>query len=438
MFFFWHGPSLSSGSLLCLQPVDSSWRGQGQTCPLCLNKSYFKCSPLQVFCFFGQRPFFGLKPPVSLWQVQWLRGCGSRLNTWSRIPSGTWWLGTGAAYLRVWLAATEAGREREGGRGRKGSRRWVGGSGSGEGLTEEQLKGAADKKKKREEKEGRVWAGRHSWQADERKEAKVRFKWSDVKKRRKKWGVKKRWNKVKWMSEGEMWEAETRRKTYGWMGMQQWRKRRTCPSLKRKRKISRSDGGDGDMLMHTRWQRWSSADWGADKRGGGKKRCWWVSFGCCEWKEGWKARGWCEVRLTTYACRNPRYEADKAEMQIDAVGEANALAPLSLLAASWQIYGYKVKNTGTDFKTSCWDRKGVTTEKSLSHYNSFIRFIASIETLLEEINGFCFLQRWWGLVGLGVNVHKLHRWPLKLDHMTLLWRLAFPPPSLPPSFSSFL
>lgn len=38
----------------------------------------------------------------------------------------------------------------------------MGGSGSGEGLTEEQLKGAADKKKKREEKEGRVWAGRHS------------------------------------------------------------------------------------------------------------------------------------------------------------------------------------------------------------------------------------------------------------------------------------
>lgn len=40
--------------------------------------------------------------------------------------------------------------------------------------------------------------------------------------------------------------------------------------MKRKRKISRSDGGDGDMLMHTRWQRASSADRGADKRGGEK------------------------------------------------------------------------------------------------------------------------------------------------------------------------
>lgn len=217
---FWHSPSLSSGSLLRLQPVDSSrrhaWRGQGQTCPLCLNKSYFKCSRLRVVCF---RPaaILGLKPPVSLWQVQWLWGCGSRPTTWSRILSGTWWLGTGAAYLTESLTGCMvAGSKREGGR-RAWEQAMSGWGGGGEGLTEEQLKDAAAKKGR--EKEGRVWEGQHSWQADERKEAKVRVKRNDMKKKekkRKKWGIKKRWDKVKWMRQGEKWEAKTWSKTYGW------------------------------------------------------------------------------------------------------------------------------------------------------------------------------------------------------------------------------
>lgn len=55
--------------------------------------------------------------------------------------------------------------------------------------------------------------------------------------------LKIRWVKVKWMREGEMSEAETWSKTYGW-GCGDERseaKRRVCPSSPRKREISRSD-----------------------------------------------------------------------------------------------------------------------------------------------------------------------------------------------------
>lgn len=84
-------------------PVYNSWqhaRGrQGQTSPVCLNNnSYFKRSPQRVLhCM--PTAILCLEPPVPLWQVQWLPGCGSCLNMWGCILSGTWWLYTGAAYL---------------------------------------------------------------------------------------------------------------------------------------------------------------------------------------------------------------------------------------------------------------------------------------------------------------------------------------------------
>lgn len=101
-------------------PVYNSWqhaRGrQGQTSPVCLNNnSYFKRSPQRVLhCM--PTAILCPEPPVSLWQVQWLPGCGSCLNMWGCILSGTWWLYTGAAYLTDSL--TVAG-EKEWGRDRK-------------------------------------------------------------------------------------------------------------------------------------------------------------------------------------------------------------------------------------------------------------------------------------------------------------------------------
>jgi len=130
---------VSTQDLLCLPPaqpypVYNSWQhargGQGQSSPVCLNNnSYFKRSPLWVLpC--PPAAILCPEPLVSLWQVQWLPGCGSRLNTWGYILSGTWWLYTGAAYLTDSLTGGSAAGEREGGTGRKGESR--GGHGSGQ------------------------------------------------------------------------------------------------------------------------------------------------------------------------------------------------------------------------------------------------------------------------------------------------------------------
>ncbi len=168
---------VTTQDILCLPPaqpypVYNSWQhargGQGQTSPVCLNNnSYFKCSPLRVLhC--PPAAILRPEPPVSLWQVQWLPGCGSCLNTWGCILSGTWWLYTGAAYLTDSLTAGTAAGEREGARGgrnRKEGRvkssvcEWAMRKSGEGGLWATEDEGGEATKERREEKEGKIWKG---------------------------------------------------------------------------------------------------------------------------------------------------------------------------------------------------------------------------------------------------------------------------------------
>lgn len=164
---------VTAQDILCLPPaqpypVYNSWQhargGQGQTSPVFLNNnSYFKCSPLQVMhCL--PAAILCPEPPVSLWQVQWLPGCGSFLNTWGCILSGTWWLYTGAAYLTDSLTGGRWKRERKGrveyggkreSRGRHRSGQWEKWGGR---VWAPKIKWGTTKEN-REEKEGKVWKG---------------------------------------------------------------------------------------------------------------------------------------------------------------------------------------------------------------------------------------------------------------------------------------
>lgn len=138
---------VSTQDFLCLPPaqpypVYNSWQhargGQGQTSPVRLNNnSYFKRSPLWVpHC--PPAAILRPEPLVSLWQVQWLPGCRSCLNTWGYILSGTWWLYTGAAYLTDSHAGgTAAGERGSEGEGRKARESWKEGMGAGSEKSEE-------------------------------------------------------------------------------------------------------------------------------------------------------------------------------------------------------------------------------------------------------------------------------------------------------------
>lgn len=69
--------------------------------------------PLCGFCSIPPEAILCPEQPVSPWQVQWPPGCGSRLNTWACILSGTWWLDTGAAYRADSFTGSTAAGERE-------------------------------------------------------------------------------------------------------------------------------------------------------------------------------------------------------------------------------------------------------------------------------------------------------------------------------------